>query len=223
MPQFLATPFGTRKALQTGRIGYSIGKLNVHEPGPKFNVVGVSLTSNVATVTVTYREGYLPLRNGSLISIEGTQTASGLFNVSNAAITGSTIDARSGAGTITFALTHANVAQTADAGKAVIAPDVVPETITVKAFQQYAIQADAGIPDQGRTVTWNTAFSTEPDDVTMELQGALTDNDADYFTLDTSTDTSGDLRYVNGVNVNFVRIACSAVTGTAVGYAGIQV
>ena len=57
----------------------------------------------------------------------------------------------------------------------------------------------AGQPDVGTAVRWQTIFGTAPTAVSLVLQGAMADVDAEYQTIDTSVATTGEARTVNGV------------------------
>ena len=78
---------------------------------------------------------------------------------------------------------------------------------------QFALPEPAGLPDQTRTVRWQTLFSSAPSAVSLSLQAAMADVDAEYATLDTSTATAGEARTVTGVRARFLRIKCNSATG----------
>jgi len=82
-----------------------------------------------------------------------------------------------------------------------------------QASQQFALPSYAGFPENGRTVRWQTIFGTAPSAVSVVLQSALTDADAQYSTIDTSTQTAGEARTVTGVRGNFLRAKVSSITG----------
>src|SRR5260370_33326885 len=108
-------------------------------------VTKVAITSNVATVNVTVREGNIPVAGGAGsgfggVTIQGTSQAGGAFNVTNATLTNVTIGKTTGIGTITFALTHADVAAIADAGQAYVSPDSIGEALATGSSQAFAIQ-----------------------------------------------------------------------------------
>jgi hypothetical protein len=79
--------------------------------------------------------------------------------------------------------------------------------------QQFALPSYAGFPENGRTVRWQTIFGTAPTAVSVALQTAMTDSDAQYTTVDTSTATAGEARTVSGVRGNFIRAKLSSITG----------
>jgi hypothetical protein len=82
-----------------------------------------------------------------------------------------------------------------------------------QASQQFALPSYAGFPENGRTVRWQTAFGSAPSAVSIVLQSALTDSDAQYSTIDTSAATTGEARTVAGVRGNFLRAKVSSITG----------
>jgi hypothetical protein len=84
-----------------------------------------------------------------------------------------------------------------------------------QASQQFAMPSYAGFPENGRSVRWQTIFGTAPSAISVVLQTAMTDADAQYSTIDTSTATAGEARTVTGVHANFVRAKISSITGGA--------
>jgi hypothetical protein len=79
--------------------------------------------------------------------------------------------------------------------------------------QQFALPRYAGFPENGRTVRWQTVFGTSPTSVNIVLQMAMSDSDAQYSTIDTSTATGGEARTVTGLRGNFLRAKVSAISG----------
>lgn len=110
-------------AVFPGSKTYLLG--NTQADGGVFNIVNVAITTNVATVTVTGFSGNLPVV-GTLITIRGSQQQTGAFNVTAAPVTAVNLD-QTGAGTISFALTGANLATTADTGTLSFLPQVTGE------------------------------------------------------------------------------------------------
>jgi hypothetical protein len=82
-----------------------------------------------------------------------------------------------------------------------------------QASQQFALPSYAGLPENGRTIRWQTIYGTSPSSVTVVLQTAMTDADAQYTTVDTSTVTAGEGRNVSGVRANFIRAKVSSISG----------
>jgi hypothetical protein len=84
-----------------------------------------------------------------------------------------------------------------------------------QAGSQFAIPSYAGQPDTGTAVRWQTIFGTAPTAVSLVLQGAMADIDAEYQTIDTTTNTAGEARSVTGVQTRFLRIRFVSSTGGA--------
>jgi hypothetical protein len=84
---------------------------------------------------------------------------------------------------------------------------------SAQAGSQFAIPSYAGQPDTGTAVRWQTLFGTAPTAVSLVLQGAMSDVDAEYQTLDTTTATAGEARTVTGVQAKFLRIKFNSSTG----------
>jgi hypothetical protein len=82
-----------------------------------------------------------------------------------------------------------------------------------EAGSQFAIPSYAGLPDAGKAVRWQTIYGTAPSAVNLVLQAALVDVDAQYQTIDTTTNTAGEGRTVTGVQANFLRIKFISSTG----------
>src|SRR5487761_472832 len=82
-----------------------------------------------------------------------------------------------------------------------------------QASQQFALPNYSGFPENGRTIRWQTIFGTAPTSVSVVLQTAMTDSDAQYATVDTSTATTGEARTIAGVRGNFIRAKVSDITG----------
>jgi hypothetical protein len=84
-----------------------------------------------------------------------------------------------------------------------------------QAGSQFAIASYAGQPDTGTAVRWQTIFGTAPTAVSLVLQGAMADVDAEYQTIDTTIATAGEARQVTGVQAKFLRIKFNSSTGGA--------
>jgi hypothetical protein len=82
-----------------------------------------------------------------------------------------------------------------------------------QASQQFALPSYAGFPENGRTLRWQTSFTSAPTSINVALQTALSDVDAQYQTIDSSTVTAGEARSVSGVRANFVRAKVTAISG----------
>ena len=82
-----------------------------------------------------------------------------------------------------------------------------------QASQQFALPSYSGFPENGRTIRWQTLYGTAPTSVSVLLQTAMNDVDAQYAAIDTSTLTAGEARTVTGVRGNFIRAKISAISG----------
>src|SRR5271155_4529073 len=58
--------------------------------------------------------------------------------------------------------------------------------------QQFALPNYSGFPENGRTIRWQTIYGSAPSAISVTLQTAMTDADAQYTTIDTSTATAGE-------------------------------
>jgi hypothetical protein len=76
-----------------------------------------------------------------------------------------------------------------------------------QASQQFALPSYAGFPENGRTIRWQISFATAPTAVSVQLQTAMNDVDAQY------TLTTGDNLVATGVRANFVRAKVISITG----------
>lgn len=185
MPAYQNNPFVAPKLAVKGELIYLLGKNNLHQGNTIMLVSNVALATNVATLTVQITAGEVPLV-GSLISVLQTQSTTGLFNVSRAVLTGVTIDSTTGAGTVTFALTHADVGSVANTGSAVVEVPEVGEALVAGASRQCVFQAPDG--DSQFTVTTAVTFSAGvlPTAITVVLQEALHDVDSEYTSVGTA-------------------------------------
>jgi hypothetical protein len=84
-----------------------------------------------------------------------------------------------------------------------------------QASQQFALANYAGFPENGRTARWQAIFGTAPSAVSVVLQTAMVDTDAQYSTIDTSTATAGEARTITGFRGNFIRAKVSSIIGGA--------
>ena len=155
-----------------GLPAYLYGSLATDTQDTLLQVTNVALTSNVATVSVYVRAGNIPVV-GNLISIAGTQTSSGLFNVSSVALTGVTINATTGIGTVTFALTNANVTSVADSGQALVPIQEVPETLAANTSVPVYVPSQEPNDMGEKSITTAITFPTMPTAATVKLYSAV--------------------------------------------------
>jgi hypothetical protein len=79
--------------------------------------------------------------------------------------------------------------------------------------QQFALPSYAGFADNGRTIRWQTIYGSSPSAVSIVLQTAIVDADAQYTTVDASSATAGEARTVTDVRGKFFRAKVSSITG----------
>jgi hypothetical protein len=216
VPPYITNPSGNNPValLQPGLPGYAFGSRAIGSTR-LLQITNVSLTTNVATVTVTMREGNIPAV-GDLITIRGTTTAGGAFNVSNVSITGVSITAATGQGTITFALTHADVASTPDSGQGYIPVPETSEALAVGKSQAFAIQQ---AKNAGYGITWSYTLPSAPATISIQLEGAINNNDSEFTLIGSAqTTTSGYNEIIAQLPnlVNFVRLNVTATTGGSI-------
>lgn len=217
MPAYSSSPFAPTPILALpGNPAYVFGSFNDRVAPSKLQVTNVALTANVATLTVQLLEGNIPAV-GSLISVQGTQSTAGLFNVTNVALASVTINATSGAGTLTFALTHANVASAADSGFAIVPAPYVGETITPpEASVVVALPpAEKALVGISAECTWSAAPSAAV--VNLQVADANPQLDASFVTVDTLTftGTQQTLRSDQaGLTANYARLQVPSHTGS---------
>lgn len=180
-----------KQATQTLPI-YLFGTKDPDQTPFEFSISQVSLTTNVATITVQLVKGGggsgllgpSPLPQiGAKMGVQGTTAASGAFNVDPATVTGVSLNAN-GAGTITFALTHADVGATADSGKLIVQPYEKPDVLTgVSASIPLALSFTPDEADNSRCIFVETAWPSLPTSATVQLQVANVDDDSRYQTV----------------------------------------
>lgn len=207
MPAYSSSPVAPVPLALPGTVAYAWGSQKCDVSPTRMLIDHVAITSNVATLNVTVVEGNIPAV-GDLITVTGTTTSSGVFNVTAVALTGVTINATTGVGTVTYALTNANIASTANAGIAYVQYATVFETVSLNSVSQ-AIALAASSPGVGISnfsveVAW--APGTSAGVVTVQV--ADTNTDAEYA----SAGASATITYpatrldVSNITANFVRL-----------------
>lgn len=96
-----------------------------------------------------------------------------------------------------------------DVGTAFNAESPTPPQASI----QFALPQFTGAHvDQGRQISWQTSFSAAPTAVNAVLQAADNDADANYSTVDTSTNVNGERRQIL-VRARFIRARLVSQTG----------
>jgi hypothetical protein len=75
----------------------------------------------------------------------------------------------------------------------------------------YALPSDWA--SKGRPLVWQSVMVGSPSAISLQLQGALNDVDAQYNVLDTSTLATGEMRHVTPLNIRFIRVRQASRTG----------
>jgi hypothetical protein len=163
---------------------YFFGKLPIDTDDTYLRVSSVGLASNVATVTGTIFRGNIPAV-GNQISVQGTKTSAGAFNVSSATILSVGGTPSTGVYSITFALTSANVGTTSDSGMALIPIAETSEALANGTSIAIYIPSNE-LRDLGqRSVTVATTFPSLPTAATVTLYTAIsnTDNPTEWTSM----------------------------------------
>lgn len=227
MPAYV-TPVGFNtlpEVAVSGKPAYFYGSLATDTQDTLAQVTNVALTTNVASVTATIQQGSIPIV-GNLISIQGTTNTSGLFNVSNATLTGVTGTASTGIYVFTFALTHANVTSASDSGKAIVLIQEVAEALTANASVAIYVPAQEPLNYGVKTITVSTVFPSLPTTATVTLYTAINNNGIPFGTNGTEwtsmgvvstvaggAETVGPLKTFTTPAGRFFQLAVSSVTG----------
>ena len=195
---------------------YLLGTYDYSQADVHMTITNVALTSNVATISVTVGSGNIPLSVGQKISV---QCSNSIFNVSQAAITASTIDATTGIGTVSYAVTHADVVSVAATGRATALVPEVGETLANVTSAPVSIQANTGA-NNGRDIRFEVILAGGTPTATVAVQSATNNIDSEYVTesgVSTSLSFSGaagtkSYTLVDG-RARFYRFVISSVSG----------
>ena len=140
-----------------GKPAYFFGSYPADTQDTIAYITNVALTSNVATITVQITGGNIPAV-GNLITVQNASNSA--FNVSSATITGVTITASTGAGTITYAVTHADVASAAATGSVYIPIAEVAEAVVASGSCIKYVPSQEPNDHGVRSITVATTFPT---------------------------------------------------------------
>lgn len=218
MPAYQSSPVG-RNVIQAvpGLPVYGFGSLNRLVAPTRMNITSGSLTGNVATITGTVIEGNIPTI-GQLVTVAGcSNSAYNVTNVSIASVSAATTP-DAGVFTITYALTHANIANGALTGLAMAPQIEIGETIANGASQAIALQSNVG-PNNGMDVRFDVTFPTIPTAAQVDVQTAAIDVDSEYVLLTTLAVVAvgvvtGQAIVWPDLRANFVRFNVSGLSGS---------
>jgi hypothetical protein len=135
-------------------------------------VTSVAISANVATVVGTIQRGNVPVA-GNMISIQGTQTLSGAFNVSSIPLSSVSVVVATGVVTMTFPLVGTTTLTTADAGKALIPIAEVAETLAANTSVPVYVPSQEPNDMGSKSITTAVTFPTMPTAATVKLYSAI--------------------------------------------------
>lgn len=219
MPVYQNNGFQNPILVMKGVAAYLWGKFSQQVGNSRLALTSTTLTSNVGVVSVQQIDGPIPVVGG-LISILNSTNGTGVFNVNRAIITAVNINTSTGVGTISFAITNANVTTAADFGTVIVEPAEVGETISGSANSIACVfQAPEG--DSQFTIPMAVTGSAGITAMTATLQVAIKNIDSEYTNTTTVVTKTAANTYTAGPVVQATlqrgycyRIAITGVTGT---------
>ena len=220
MPAYIAEPAVqpfppvTIPCVQPSFPNYSFGRLSgYNDVGIEAQISNFSITANVVTFTLVGGPAFGGFSAGATVTVTGAPAPYTYLNTSYVVTSSSPTS-------LVAPLTHANVASTPVVATADQFGNVGQEFSEAMpangtAGRQFSVRAFAGLNQNSPAIDWETSFPSAPATVNIVLQGALIDEDAAYFTLDTSTNAAGENRTValGQSRVNFLRIKLVSSTG----------
>ena len=186
MPSYIDSPTQGAIYLQKGVATYLFGSFDYKKSNTQMYVTNIVGNGTTATLTVQIYGGEIPVV-GNLVSVSQTTTSSGAFNVNRAALTAVSINAL-GAGTISF-LSATSVSSTPDAGTAIAEVAEIPETLAAGASIAACLESPEC--DSQKTIPLAVTFTTKPTAVTVTLQVALRNVDAEFTNTTTAVTVAG--------------------------------
>lgn len=166
-----------------GEFAYSAGSKK-SGPNVRFIVTQSAVATNVVTLTGAVVEGNIP-SIGDLIYVYATlNNAGGLNEVTGIAITGVSINQTTGVGTITYPLTTANLAPTADVGYAILTISEVAEaSVPNQAYRAFSVPILNPPNGANRSFTINVSYPSAPGAIKFGLQAAMRNVDSEYIEI----------------------------------------
>lgn len=214
MPAYQTAPNGAKYGLQMGVPAYSAGSLG-SQANSKMFVTSAAVASNVVTLGVIMQAGNIPAVGATAYVTGTTQGSASLNKATGVTLTGVTITAATGVGTITYSQTTTDLATTKDGGLVIVPVQEVGDALAANtSFLQFAVPAPIG-GGGGRTgtITWSTVVGGAPATILVNLQASIVDIDGQYATLDSSSSATGETRYIAQQDFNFFRIRVTTLTG----------
>lgn len=191
------------QSLYPFHVGASFGYENAFSQA--VSITSVARVTNVVTVTLAAAG---PFAVGDTVVITGvTPVGATTFNGSFTVATVPT------GVTFTFAQTADDDTGTGGTATGSSIYEAFPAVNTAgTAFAVPDVPYGAGL--NGRAITWRYQVVTAPGALTVALQGAMTDTEADYVTIATATTVGGLATVTTGVHHPFLRLKITALTLT---------
>jgi hypothetical protein len=188
-----------------GAPGYAFGSKSQTQPSTKMFVSKSAVATDVVTLTVQIVEGNIPAV-GNTAYITATSNNGGALNQpSGVVLTGVSITATTGAGTITYAASTGNLSPTADGGIVIVPVPEVAEAFAQGKSKQFAIS--------GYGISWAYTCPSQPGSIAIQLEGAIDDVDSEYTIIGTSQTTTSGYNEVFATLPELVRFVRLNITG----------
>ncbi len=195
MSLYVKSPFKQPPTLLVeGKTEYVFGSWNDKTGATIGSVISDSAVTTTGTLTFIVLSGNVPAV-GSLITVVGTANGGGNFNVTNAQIL-TVVSTSAGVVTVTYAITSSTVAAgTPDGGQVIIPQPELGDNITTGVTTSVPV-AVPGAPSQqsGKSLSVTVKLPAQQlgvasslSAVTVVIQGANFDEDAQYNTVGTIT------------------------------------
>lgn len=190
MPAYMTQPasFQNRPLMVPGKKFYLFGSYNSDISPTLAFVTNVALSGNVATVTLKLTAGNIPTTSQTITIAQCSNT---VFNVTGSQITGVSgfNSGDNSAGTVTFALTHADVVSAAATGNVILPTPVGTDACATSSSQQVTLPFNDPRIDQSRTIVFQAGFPSIPTSCTLVAQES--DDDVTYYDIGTIASVSG--------------------------------
>lgn len=216
MPRYQFSPPKRIRQILAGIPIYLFGSLATNAPTTTGIVTSVAIASNVVTLGVQITEGNIP-SVGQLITVVNTSSDSGAANGQNFPILSVSITPTTGIGTITYDATGSNQTTTADSGTFYIPVAEIPEALVANKSEAVAIQPNKEAGSAAYVYTWAYTCPNVPSALSIQLEGAVSDNDSEYVIIGTAktTTTGYNVTNVEVPNIfNFLRFNVTSLTGS---------
>lgn len=173
---------------------YLFGNFDFHTIPFIFAISKTAITSGVATLTVQLVSGgggatagsnlTLPAV-GAVMGVQGTTKSAGVYNVDPTTVSAVSINTATGAGTISYSLSHADIAQATDTGTVAVWPYEYPDLVASgSASAPIAQSFTPDDSDNARCIFCDAVWTgTVPTTATVVLQVANVDKDSRYITV----------------------------------------